>query len=153
MRTIEREIVAGHIYSGDGKLFLARNTKVDAGVVYGDCWKIPGGGVESGETKIEALIREVKEEIGIDISSFKFELADDSMKGEAEKVLRDTGEKVIAKMNFFTYKVVLDKSAKDIPVVLDIDEFDEYEWVEISDLKNFKLSPPSVELFTKLGML
>ncbi len=153
MRTIEREIVAGHIYSSDGKLFLARNTKANAGVVYGDCWKIPGGGVESGETRIEALIREVKEETGIDVSFCEAELVDDSMIGEAEKTLRDTGERVIAKMKFFTYKVVLDKPAKEISVVLDIEEFDEYEWVEISDLKNFKLSPPSVELFTKLGML
>jgi 8-oxo-dGTP diphosphatase len=34
-------------------------------------WDIPGGGMEKGETAAETLIREVKEETGIDISSSK----------------------------------------------------------------------------------
>ena len=119
MRTIERDIVSGHIYSGDGKLLLARNTHPEAGVVYGDCWKIPGGGVETGETKIQTLVREVQEESGIDITPFGIELVDNSMIGEAEKVLRESGEKVLAKMKFFTYKVTLDKPAAQISVTLD----------------------------------
>jgi len=66
MRTINREIVSAHIYSSDGKLLMARNTRPEANVVYGDCWKIPGGGIEPKEMAIETLIRETQEETGID---------------------------------------------------------------------------------------
>ncbi len=34
-----------------------------------DCWDIIGGHVEEGETPLGGLIREVKEEIGVDIKS------------------------------------------------------------------------------------
>jgi 8-oxo-dGTP pyrophosphatase MutT (NUDIX family) len=153
MRTINRDIVSAHIYSSDGKLLMARNSNLMAGSVYGDCWKIPGGGVDPGETKLQTLVREVREETGIDISSLPAELLDDSMVGEAEKKLRETGEKVLAKMKFFTYKVVVNKPADEISVTLDSHEFSEYKWVDISELKFLKLSPPSIELFNKLGFL
>lgn len=32
-----------------------------------DIWMVPGGGIEAGENSIEAAIREVKEETGLDI--------------------------------------------------------------------------------------
>lgn len=153
MRTIDREIVSAHVYSADGKILMARNSHADAGVVYGDCWKIPGGGMEDGETQRGTLEREVLEEVGIDIAGLEATLVSEPAVGEAEKVLRETGERVLAKMTFYTYKVVLDLPAAEVCVTLDTHEFDEYRWCDIAELKDLKLSPPSIELFTKIGLL
>lgn len=146
-------IVSAHVYSGDGKLLMARNAEPDTGVVYGNLWKIPGGGVEEGETHEETLAREVREEVGIDIAPHHIERLEPVLHGEAEKSLRDTGERVLAKMTFITYKVVLDKPASEISITLDPHEFTEYRWFDLDELGSVELSPASVELFTVLGLL
>lgn len=132
---------------------MARNTDPAAGVLYEDSWKIPGGGRDPGETQAQTLTRELEEETGIDVTSFEIELVDGSLTGEAEKTLRDSGERVLASMKFFTYKVVLDTPHDQVLIVLDSHEFNEYQWFDHSELKTIKLCPPSVELFTKLGYL
>jgi len=151
MRKIKRKIVSAMIFSKDGKLFQGMKD-AEKGGVYSDCWHIPGGGVKEGENQKEALIREVKEETGIDISPYKIELIDRSGRGESQKTLK-SGEQVLCQMRFFVYKVVLaDKDAKEIDVKLD-DDLKEFRWTEISGLKDIKLTPPSMELFKKLGYI
>ena len=45
-----------------------------------------------------------------------------------------------------------DKNLDDIVVNLD-DDLTEYQWIIFNNLKDIKLTPPSVSLFTKLGYL
>ena len=151
MRTIHREIVSALIFSKDGKLFQGMKNPKDGGV-YTDCWHIPGGGIDEGEDKISALVREVQEETGIVVSLEKVELVDDKGHGESEKTLKETGERVLCKMKFNVYKVVLDQDASEVLVSLD-DDLMKYQWTDLADIKNLKLTPPSVELFTRLGYL
>jgi len=151
MREIERDIVSALIFSKDGKLFQGmKNAK--KGGVYSDCWHLPGGGVNDGENKEEALKREVKEETGIDISQYKIDLIDQEGRGESRKILK-SGEEVLCKMKFFVYKIEIgDKKSSKILVNLN-DDLMEYRWTDLKDLPNIKLTPPSLELFKKLGYI
>lgn len=151
MRTIHRDIVSALIFSKDGKLFQGMKDP-NKGGVYAECWHIPGGGIDEGENKKDALIREIKEETGIDISGYNISLADDLGSGESEKTLA-SGEKVMCKMKFFVYEVKIeDKLANEIEVSLD-DDLVRYKWVAKEDLSSIKITPPSTLLFRRLGYI
>lgn len=151
MRKIKRDIVSAIIFSKDEKIFLGTKD-LDKGGVYSDCWHIPGGGIQKGENQKEALTREIKEETGIDVSSYEIELADSSGKGKSEKTL-ETGERVLCEMKFCVYKVVInDKNAEEIDIKLN-DDLVNFRWTNINGLKSIKLTPPSKDLFKKLGYI
>lgn len=63
----ERSSVYG-IYLKDGKVLLTKDLKANQ-------WEFPGGKVEAGETDEEALLREIKEEAGLNIKA-EFQLID-----------------------------------------------------------------------------
>jgi 8-oxo-dGTP diphosphatase len=54
---------AGVLVHRQGKLLLVKRTKEPGK----GTWSFPGGAVELGETTVEAALREVKEETGLDI--------------------------------------------------------------------------------------
>lgn len=151
MRTIHRDIVSAVIFSRDGKLLMGMKDPKDGGV-YADCWHIPGGGIDDNEPQLEALRREILEETGIDTKACNVKLVDDQGRGETEKTLKDTGEKVVCKMKFNVYQVEVNKDAADVETTLK-DDLIRVEWVSLADLKNYKLTPPSIELFERLNYL
>lgn len=151
MRTINREIVSALIFSSDGKLLMGMKDPKSGGV-YVDCWHIPGGGVDDGETQLNALRREMLEEVGIDINDCKVTLADDKGTGETEKTLKDTGERVMCKMRFNVYRVDASKAANDIKLKPS-DDLVKLEWIDLKQLGNYKLTPPSITLFERLRLL
>ena len=120
------------------------------GGVYADCWHIPGGGIDEGESQLDALKREVLEETGIDISNYKVELIDNEGRGKTDKVLKDTGEKASCEMRFFVYKVVVDDLDSNQVNIKLSDDLVEFTWVELSNLLSLKHTPPSIKLFRKL---
>jgi mutator protein MutT len=149
MKRKNRIIVSAVLLSQDEKILLG---KVRAGGVYPNCWHIPGGGVEAGETKHAALIREIQEEVGIDISTFPTQLLSDSDTGETEKTDKVTGETFLVTMHFNTYQVTLPHNADDLHITLN-DDLREYTWVPRKELKNYTHTPPSLKLFTALGWM
>ncbi|SRR5258708_351841 len=151
MRTIQREIVSALIFSKDAKLLMGKKDP-KAGGVYADSWHIPGGGIGENESQIQALTREIQEEVGIDISKAQFELVSDDGRGSAEKTLKDSGETVLVEMQFNVYKVTLLEDSDAVRVVL-TDDLAEYKWFDATQLKKVKLTPPSIALFKKLNLL
>ena len=71
-------IAVGAIVIDKGALLLVKRDREPA---RGE-WSLPGGRVEVGETLREALVREVREETGIDVDV-------DGLIGVAERVVRD----------------------------------------------------------------
>ena len=72
MPTIEAEdlipmvlVVAAALIDSDGRVLVARRP---SGKKMAGLWEFPGGKVEQGETPERALIRELKEELGIDVT-------------------------------------------------------------------------------------
>lgn len=65
MKKIE---VAAAVIKKEDKIFITKRS-------YGefiDMWEFPGGKVEAGETQEEALIREIKEELELDINNLNY---------------------------------------------------------------------------------
>lgn len=149
MRTIEREIVGAFIISSDNHLLLGKSYK---GGVYNDCWIVPGGGIESSETEIQAVCRETLEEVGIDISNWKIEKMNMELTGESEKVLRDTNERVIVNMQFYNFIIRAPKPHDRIKIVCD-DDIVEARWHSIDTLTKLKLSPPTRTTLEKIGLI
>jgi 8-oxo-dGTP diphosphatase len=55
---------AACIFDADGRVLLAEHVKDDP---YKGLWEFPGGKLEAGETADVALVRELKEELGITV--------------------------------------------------------------------------------------
>lgn len=61
MKTIE---VVAAVIKDEDKIFTTRRSYGE----FENMWEFPGGKIEPGETKHEALIREIKEELELDIN-------------------------------------------------------------------------------------
>lgn len=65
MKTIE---VVAAVIKQDNKIFATRRGYGE----FENMWEFPGGKIESGETREEALTREIKEELELDINISKY---------------------------------------------------------------------------------
>lgn len=149
MRAIQRDIVGAFIFSNDGHVLFGKNAE---GGVYKGLWIIPAGGVKSGETILQTCIREVSEEVGIDIAKHKVTQIDGAMTGESEKTLSKTGETVMVQMTFYNFKVEIDQPAHQIETRLE-DDLSEIVWAPFSELPAMKFSPSVEEMLKRLGCL
>jgi 8-oxo-dGTP pyrophosphatase MutT (NUDIX family) len=147
MKTIERDIAGAFIFSSDRCILLG---KTRLGGAYQGCWVVPGGGIEPGETELEALQREIFEELSMDITKYKTQVIDMPLTGESEKTLR--GQPVNVKMNFINFRVDIPLLASDIKFSAE-DDLVEAKWFPLDELSRTKLSPPTHEILQFFGYI
>jgi 8-oxo-dGTP pyrophosphatase MutT (NUDIX family) len=110
---------------------------------------VPGGGIENGESKLQAVKREVQEEVGIDITNAHIEALGKST-GQIEKVLQDTGERVLVEMTFYDFKVNLPQNAKDVSLTFG-DDLGEAKWFSITELPQITLGEAVKSILQRMG--
>jgi 8-oxo-dGTP diphosphatase len=59
-------VAAAALIDGDGRVLIAKRP---AGKAMAGLWEFPGGKLEDSETPEEALVRELREELGIDVET------------------------------------------------------------------------------------
>jgi ADP-ribose pyrophosphatase YjhB (NUDIX family) len=118
----------------DGKILLIKRTKSD--LVY---WVIPGGGVEMGETNKEALIRECKEELGVDIE----------VKDLISEIVSKKKETVGQKEYFYLVDILAGTiGSGQGPEFQNNSGYSgqyDIEWIDIKSLSNVDLKPGSIK--------
>lgn len=114
MKQFPEPVVGAFIFNGEGKLLLMKSHK------WSDLHVVPGGHVEIGETIVEALKREVKEETNLDVVDPEFICFWEFIQGE------EFHEK--KHMIFLNHKV----TAINSDIILN-NEGQEYLWVSPKD--------------------
>ena len=118
------EVVAGIIYK-DGKFLIAQRSLKKA---QGGLWEFPGGKVEPGETKENALIREIKEEFNADIR----------VDGYVGENVHHYPEKDI-KLMFYKATLLSD--------TITLNEHEDYKWITKEDKDKYKFAGADVMVF------
>ncbi len=135
-----RTIVVGLVWNQNKELLFCKMPD-NKGVFPGQ-WGFPGGAIEPNEKMTDALKRELKEELGIDIKEIKPAFFKD---GQYEKSFPD-GSKRDVYMIFLLFHCM----APDEKIILN-EEFVDYKWVRENEIRNLDLNTETVDTLAKIG--
>jgi nucleoside triphosphatase len=135
-----RTIVVGLVWNRDGGLLFCRMDP-ERGVVPGQ-WGFPGGGIELGERMEDALRRELREELGIEVENVRPAFFKDCTH---DKIFADgTTRPVYMIFLLFHCNAVSDRLELN-------DEFVEYRWVREDEVADMDLNSETVDTLERLG--
>lgn len=137
-----RTVVVGVVYNDKNEILLCKKP-VGEGVYPGQ-WALPGGGIDDGETMEEALRREMKEEVGLEIDEIKpLYFRDDTQpKYKDGKVLDQI---------YMVYLMFSCRAKNEVKI--DNREFEEFAWVPRDSVKEHDLNSATINTFERLGIL
>ena len=111
----------GAIIQNDfGEILLLRREKTDENRTTTDMWSSPGGEVLFGEAVEDAVKREVKEEIGVDVEISEFI-------GYTDQILD------VKKVHWHLLEFICEIK-KGTPKIMEPDNFSELKWFKLSEI-------------------
>lgn len=99
-----------------------------------DCWSLPGGVVELGETVRNAAIREIREECHIEIEIIK-------ILDVFDRIFRDADGRV--QYHYVLVALLARYKSGELQADSDIEAT---EWADLSELAHYKLLPDQLDL-------
>lgn len=120
--------VSAAIIIEDGRVLLARRAKGEKLAGY---WEFPGGKREEGETIDECLVREIREELSLDIEVVgEFDTSDYEYPGGQIRLIG-----LLAEIR----NGVISRTVHDL-----------VEWIDISSVLDYQLAPADIPLAERL---
>ena len=121
-------VVAAVIKDEEGKILITQRNLKKA---QGGLWEFPGGKIEPNETKENAIVREIREELDINI--------------QVESYL---SEKVFNYPEKDINLIALE--CKKVSGEIKLLEHEDYKWIDSSELDNFEFAPADIFIVEKL---
>ena len=127
----------GAIVQDKGAILLVRRDREPARGM----WSLPGGKVEHGESLREALVREVREETGVDVDV-------DGLIGVAERIIRDDDGAIAY------HYVILDYVCSPRSTATKAgDDVSDARWVPVGELADMQLTAGLMEFLADRGVI
>ena len=118
------QVVCGIIYNNDQEIFIARRKP---GKHLESFWEFPGGKIQSGESPISALHRELHEELGMKVIVEKYFSSNQHQYGAFQ-------------IELIAYR------CEFVSATFEMTDHDKYEWVKPDNLLDWKLAPADIPI-------
>lgn len=132
---VEREAVRLVVRDSEDRILLFHTHEISAPEL-GDWWELPGGGIDEGETYLEAALRELREETGITASAAQVGLPTWRRKASfRHRHVRHVQREVVVEVKLVGPGLAIDEAGR-----LDYEKEDyfDFRWWPIADVVDSK---------------